>query len=1317
MGATLGMGHRYFSNMLAMRMRNKTAVRSDDIQHAWSMNGQQIDPETAALMADRINKNVGLGRYPRGVTQASVIAAVKNARKGLKPGSEADIFSMMYLQELDIAGLMKEATRMGHRRTGSTGKKLLSYDKEANNRRILAAQRAEEGEWAQRGAESRAHAQILADEGHDRTMARRAALADLEQAATSEKWLDALYARRNAGLYDSYEKTFDDAWGRYQHGAKSAGALAIRETPPTTSISVLDVDEGVRLEQKLDEMAEELTVPAKVAALAEIPLEAPAVVKAGDVKAAEKAARKAARKEAMRVVAERKAIRENIDLQGISRGLWSFSLDNHLIALEDVSRAQVAARNISEASRVAAGKGLPVFPAGTKGWRVQVDGKDLGHIFKTRADALTWVVNGIQAEGMEKGAEWLGRQFMSQADGAIVPHPREIDNFLARYDSTWNPNRVGQDPRTGFLTVTSPFPKGGTQAPRSSTSRGAFASSMFTPVMGGGGQGGFISPQLATTMGSAAVGGLIGYKEGGVEGAVSGAFIGAAMGLAVGYGLPALLSRRVPRVGDVITNTLADAAQHMDSNFLYSSADTMLRKSGAVGTEAANLLEIQRLQSDGFIGGRQFKLEQAFLDSDIHPNVMVKWMYSSGLRRVPQEHYDDVISGMQDIKLRPALLLKNPSLVKVWKVMDSIFDDTAKNALRTKVWTKEQYDKFQHKRRTEGYWPRYYNEAYLSTAKGRQHWIDVWAKTSMSEAEIIRIIQTLTGSEGPGLLAKFIVPTKGGFTLTAEGAIAMLRHREKGHELKPKLRAPHLEEDRVLALPREGMFSPFLVDDPLNVMGNYLSETSNRTTAAEIWGAKDELYGQMAAEISKLHGRDVTEAFEQAYATTQRDASSKILQQYYPSDAALWQRGKDIIHRADNAMLLSLSFGSLVQLTQVPLNAMTFLSTRPGGVRGAMTHLKKGFVDFTKGNDEVTGVLGRYYRPGQFAAESGAIAGAAVLQAIGEGARVGHSILPIEFHKLTGMAGAFNFLEILNNPTKFLHLVGFLPLEYWNRKIAALSGRSYAESLLMRQRDIQEGRITDAADIKRIHGSLQEIYIDPRLPWDAIPEGMLLRSAHQFADLINHRNAPTTLPLILQSPHFKFATRFKTFLYHQSTFLKENVFKPALPFLPRYRDTGQTGGVQLQALLTYFAVGSGLGIGSEMFRRFLLADDTEFTMTEQWFNGMSRVASLGLAYEALLTQAYSASGAWNFLGGPMISKGGQFVTAGLESLVNPLARSLISDKPQEMDPKKLFKAIHKIAPTYPGKAAVTDKLFGAAPPTDAFGKYLANIGKVSNPKP
>ena len=648
---------------------------------------------------------------------------------------------------------------------------------------------------------------------------------------------------------------------------------------------------------------------------------------------------------------------------------------------------------------------------------------------------------------------------------------------------------------------------------------------------------------------------------------------------------------------------------------------------------------------------------------------------SPHLDRIPKEEYDHFVRVMQGID-KP----KTKIIMDAAKATNEMFKDYLGKAYRAHVIGKGDYLAMLGKH----YWPRIWNESFIATKEGHDQLVKVLAETGFKDGEQMkRIVKHLLHDEET-FRPRFITMTnKKGETvhvLTRDSAhkIIMLRAKQSVTS-----RSTHMDNKRKLHVKDESVLNPFMLQDPKAVVTNYGHDVATRVGFAEKFGPKD----QWIKTLIKTHDKDpvdkkAVDYIADMYYTALGDSSSKSVA------AAL-----DMSHSAKRVLgslsafnTLKLSLAQVLNITQSTVNGLTFAS-KHGGVSAMKA--------YAKGIQDIMTAEGR-----EFADRSAAALETTIMELISEGSHT--ATISGAFGKST-FEGRAAWLNNLNNPAKFLKLVGFMQAEKLNRMLSANMGKALMEETMEKVSKLGKGVMSEADEytVKRNAlyllddlgmrrssvGASKRKYTkevvdkewsgvdaanlhDMLVPKNAARQNEILELAGlEFSNRVNHTNSIEALPMWARTPYARLALKFKSFAYYQSKFLKNNVIAPA-------------GQGDLRPLAAYIGLGSSIGMGADQIRRLVASDDREMTMVQNMLRGIGSVGGMGLMMDAINTfvkEPYAGK-AYSLMAGPVISDAFTLMRGGYATMAE-----------RSGDP--MFRAMVKsTAGNYPGKKNIMDWL-------------------------
>jgi polyhydroxyalkanoate synthesis regulator phasin len=532
---------------------------------------------------------------------------------------------------------------------------------------------------------------------------------------------------------------------------------------------------------------------------------------------------------------------------------------------------------------------------------------------------------------------------------------------------------------------------------------------------------------------------------------------------------------------------------------------------------------------------------------------------------------------------------------------------------------------------TRGWMPRVYNTRYLSTSKGKEHFMETLSGHVFSnEIGARKAIQSLTGA-GKDTLDSIIKSMNksrdGKIQITPATAQTILRMTRNNN---PK-RSKYLENQRKIPEEFEAALEPFLMTDLKATTHQYLSDAMRRIEFARTFGKNDERVDKIAKMLDdEFHDPVMKERLWETYYLSVGDPASKNLQRFME----LGELQRKTLSMTDTWTSYKLVLAQIVNAAQPIIN---------GTVRLAATG-ENPVVAFFK---SMNSVMKAYTDPVQrdIADRAGAAFESASMQFMGEAFN----------NSMPGVARSqgLGILNVFKDPHSFLKATGFIGVEKANRIAAYHLGKAHIESLLAQQSRLmakQSNRMSkaDIKELKKVENSLIELGLDPKKHPDSHavgdvhngaevftstvdtfrPEGArsVSQAALKFSNDINFINNPLTRPLAWNSPYAKLFTKFKSFAFHQMHFVNQNIIKPI---------KNEEYGKAMNAASAYGIVGTGGGFTTNEFRKFILNDDNEYTMTERLLQGFTQAGALGLVTDVFWQATKSPTGFVDTLTGPI----------------------------------------------------------------------------------
>ena len=296
---------------------------------------------------------------------------------------------------------------------------------------------------------------------------------------------------------------------------------------------------------------------------------------------------------------------------------------------------------------------------------------------------------------------------------------------------------------------------------------------------------------------------------------------------------------------------------------------------------------------------------------------------------------------------------------------------------------------------------------------------------------------------------------------------------------------------------------------------------------------------------------------------------------------------------------------------------------------------------------------------------------------------------------------AKDLFDTYNNSTSFLRNTGFIKMESFQRKWAALIGRRIAGSLVEEMDQLRaQGVKTTDPKYKKVLGTMKELGLisDSGAPMRAasLTDDDLSRAGLRMSNEVNFRNTPDVIPFLWQNPYLAPLKRFKTFAYHTHHLLKDMAMSGDIAGLATYLTLGATAGV-------------GLYEGRERIKSIFTGRDLSFLdeqePPEKILKGQMTLGGLGLIMD-LLSKTANAGEAALAIAGPAPSN--------LLQLLGGAVGTVYSEGGLTFDPSSFTDSVAKYAPTPIAApvAKVTEAITGQDPrrpkrrrKTGAYNKY------------
>ena len=738
------------------------------------------------------------------------------------------------------------------------------------------------------------------------------------------------------------------------------------------------------------------------------------------------------------------------------------------------------------------------------------------------------------------------------------------------------------------------------------------------------GQSGSMAPWMIRDLGMASAGGLYGGYEGGDWTSVGMGVIGGLgmgrIGSKIGEKLSPRVGRMMNSVNPPVGEEVADVITRKMSKHLLVQRPAEWFKGIAPGSSHsgavfAKTLEMMNENIYGSVAFGNMKTRQAL-------GGIKK--FSQGSREVA-----DLLR-----KTAPESSF-SPEIRKAAAGVRSLLNSSINQARKAGLITSDKASELLARAKREGYFPRIYDKNFLDTSEGKDLWIKTLTDYKWTKPQLDRALESLVPDSHAPLMFKQAIrkrDSKNGLAgeyYTIDKSLAK-KFYQSNSKVTYSTRSSHLQE-RKIDLPDE-VLKPFLVNDVEDVMTSYFQDIYKSIHGSRMFGHKDELMWKFEKDFKNmgLDNDQIDDAWN-VYYTTLGDPKSSTIKQFMNMSSKVRNTFNNV---SAFETITKLGLAPLTNSLQATINSMIFLSSREGAktfshmVNGFKTTITKGGMDF-----------GDYI---------GASAQSTVME-------------------ISGEMGA----NASQWATWFLKNTGFNAVERFQRAFAANIGKAYTESLIEKkmkllgqyggrglstkaqkelsrvndalwEMGIHSRKVKSAADIEAAMKDLDNISVSSvndaskafeSMTLDTHELGPIARASQRFSNKVNFINTPDQMPILWQSPYAKVLRQFKTYVFHQSAFLHDNLLKPLrnkkLPISKRV------------APVLALAAAGGLGMGPAETRRFLYADDENYTGFERYMRGFTSMGGLGVISDVANQARFNESFATSYLGGPFLSDVGK----------------------------------------------------------------------------
>ena len=517
------------------------------------------------------------------------------------------------------------------------------------------------------------------------------------------------------------------------------------------------------------------------------------------------------------------------------------------------------------------------------------------------------------------------------------------------------------------------------------------------------------------------------------------------------------------------------------------------------------------------------------------------------------------------------------------------------DAVKSGVIAKKDFNKFI---KDTSYVPRIWNTAYLTTPKGGDEFSAyLQASLKKNPASTKKLIDNISGSKE--YTKEFL---KGEMNAKDIKRLWFMNAMDRTN-IK---RSTHLEKTRKFVIPArmERDLDAFMAPAPERWQ-MFFADTIKRNEYAKRFGANDERVNKFIAELRKGKTKTPEEldAIKEIYFTAVGDPlNSAVIKNVMNVNSKMSGRAISRINAFQNHKL-GLAF--IPNATQTFVNGATELA-RSGNLLTlpykAISPLVRAIVRTPQDMLDIKAV--------------GVLGDMDLAKIITENAPSAR-IIDREFK------GPFKFL---NEPTQFLRATGFLSVERWNRRGAAIMGVGHVKFLHTKlQKLIKDGK-GDLKTAKKLQREMRELGVADPLRTELSAQDIAI-AGHMFNKRVNFSGESAILPINWSKPWYKLATKFKSFMFFQARFLKRSVADEL--FINK----------NPAPLLTYMAFAGIGGNAIEQLRSLLTGREIEENRgaLEVLIKGIGNAGAFGLWMDTLQQVGERGSSALAGIAGPTVS--------------------------------------------------------------------------------
>lgn len=685
--------------------------------------------------------------------------------------------------------------------------------------------------------------------------------------------------------------------------------------------------------------------------------------------------------------------------------------------------------------------------------------------------------------------------------------------------------------------------------------------------------------------------------------------VGALVGAAAGFGLSKVLKfqkvylrtklaqqakdrKMTPKQTSEFIKT-AERARHAHWAWNLSQPRRILKGYGPQGAALARHIDEGRNLAEVQIGSALYRIEEKMLKEGIVGRSRFGKLvdHAKSGRLISDEAADLIVqdNGMLRKYMQNELPNAPVNIRRAGDFLKKEFNDILDHAVKKNLIDADEAAALKLKAKQEGYWPRIYDKDYLSTARGREDFVETLMSKDFTKGSAESVVKSLLGEDHPLVTSFLKSRSKDGtkvYYFDKQMAQRLLKHSTTRAVSSAK--STHLEHGRKLHGVAEEVLNKFTIGDPMKVMTSYLDDVHRRAEYASRFGRKGEVAAKMWDDIGKQFSAQEEDFAREFYLHNIGDPQAAAIKKAIN----MADEVAEFMGHASAWANLNLMFAQMLNLFQAGVYG-TVQATRYVGLRKALRDVGRGFGDLS-GRD-ITLPSGKVIPAQRFAKESAADLETVLMTHLGEMSVMNHTLMGSRataawkdsaFRK-TPVLGTI--VDTLNEPTKFLRAIQFTRIEGIQRRWAALTGVRVAKSLYEEMDElVKKGTWAEGTkDYKRIKSSLEELGLG--LDRGAAESQAYHVAALRFSNAINFRNTADLIPLNFQNPYAAPLKRFKTFAFHTHNFLiNDQIIEP---IQKSARDAGQKvfskegihhlGAANIKGMTAY--LGTSALLGTEVY--------------------------------------------------------------------------------------------------------------------------------------